>query len=480
MRSVVIVLLVVLSATSAISQDDASKDVVTYKDHISPILRKRCGSCHNADEAKSDLNLMTYQTLISGGSSGVAISPGSAAQSLLYRLVSHQEEPAMPLRQPKLADAELALIAKWIDHGAPETSVSAALMSTRKTEIDLSSVVSEKPQGMGAMPVSLPEFQLPNTLRAAAVTALAASPSAPLVAVSGHQCIQLYHTDTQQFLGAIAFPEGVVHDIKFSRNGERLLAAGGRGAERGMVVLFDVRSGKRVAEIDEANDSILAADISPDMSLVAFGGPDKLVKVFSVATGKQIYQIKKHTDWVTAIEFSPDGNYLASGDRNGGVFVWEAVNGGIVFTLGDHKEMITQVSWRADSQMLATASEDGRVILWFAEDGFPVRTINAHALSNDPRANPRQKIPGVLSVKFARNGDFATVGRDSSAKIWSNTGSRNDAKFEGLFKQIPTRVGLNQDGRLLIAGDLTGIIRFWDLKEKTLLSEFSTKAELSK
>jgi len=477
-RPLFIILLAFGASTCVSAQDDKAKESVTYKDDIAPILRKHCGNCHNADDAKSDLNLMNYQALVAGGSSGVAIAPGSPDQSRLYRLVSHQEEPSMPPKRPKLADEDLALIAKWIERGAPDTAVSAALISSRKTEMEPSVVATDKPVGAGAMPESLPQFETPKTLRAAAITALDASPWAPLLAVSGHECVLLYNTDNHQPLGALAFPEGVVHALKFSRNGELLLAASGKGAELGLVVLFDVRSGKRLAEIGEESDSVIAADISPDLSLVALGGPDKLVKVFSVATGKQLYQIKKHTDWVTAIEFSPDGSYLLSGDRNGGAFVWESSNGGIVYTLGDHKEMITQVSWRADSQVLATASEDGRVILWYAEDGFPVRSVNAQATAIDPIKNPKQKLPGVLSVCFARNGDFVSVGRDSSARIWSNSGSRNDATFVG-FKQIPTRVCVNHDGLHLIVGDLTGTIRVWDIKERKLLSEFPASVEFS-
>ncbi len=477
MRLLVLFALGFAATSTALSQDavPAKKAAVTYKDDIAPILRKRCGSCHNADEAKSDLNLLTYQTLLSGGSGGEAIAPGSAAQSRLYRLVTHQEEPSMPPRQPKLPDAELDMIANWIDNGAPETAVSAVMLSTRKTEIDYDAIVSVKPDGDAAFPVALPKIEAPSTLRGTAVTALDASPWAPVLAVSGHECVQLHDSNNLQLLGALPFPEGIIHVLKFSRNGERLLAAGGRGAERGIAVLFDVRSGERLAEIGDEEDSVLAADLSPDQSMVAIGGPNKLIKVYSTSSGELAYQIKKHTDWITAIEFSPDGKYLASGDRNGGAFVWEAETGGIVFTLGDHKEMITEVNWRADSQMLASASEDGRVILWYAEDGFPARSVNAHASVNASTPNPRQKLPGVLSVRFTKTGDFASVGRDASAMIWGNLGSRNIAKFEGFASQIPTRVCLNHDGHFVIVGDSSGMLRAWNLKSKTLVSEVSTQ-----
>ena len=61
------------------------KELLTYKDHALPILRKYCVNCHNPDKATSDLNVMTYQSLIAGGASGETISPGSPDQSLLYQ-----------------------------------------------------------------------------------------------------------------------------------------------------------------------------------------------------------------------------------------------------------------------------------------------------------------------------------------------------------------------------------------------------------
>lgn len=41
------------SAFAQESKPEAAKpkEVVTYKDHVAPILRKHCGNCHNPDKA---------------------------------------------------------------------------------------------------------------------------------------------------------------------------------------------------------------------------------------------------------------------------------------------------------------------------------------------------------------------------------------------------------------------------------------------
>jgi mono/diheme cytochrome c family protein len=452
-------------------------EAVTYRDHVLPILRKHCINCHNPDKATSDLNVTTYQTLMAGGSSGEPITPGSPDQSLLYSVVAHIEEPHMPPKQPRIPDAELAVIKKWIELGAPETAAGAAKAAARSVAIDVTTASSAKPDGPPPMPPQDMPTRLPaRTPRDHPVTALAASPWAPLLAVSGHECILLYHTDTLELLGVLPFPERVPHVLKFSRNGKLLLAAGGQGAAAGRVVLFDVPTGQRLTEIGEELDVVLAADISANHKYVALGGPSKLIKIYETTSGELRHRIKKHTDWVTAMEFNPEGDMLATGDRGGGAYVWEAESGSIVFTLGDHRESVTNISWRADSQMLATSSEDGRVILWFAEDGFPTRTINAHADTPAGRPAPaRARLPGVLFVEYARGGQLATVGRDNSARIWRPDGNQQ-AKLTG-FTDLPNRVVFSHDGQRVFAGDFIGKVRAWNLKDNQPAGELSTNPD---
>lgn len=465
-------LLALLIPAAAFAQP---KEAVTYKDHVLPILRKRCLNCHDADKAKSDLNVSTYATLMAGGASGEAVKPGSAEQSLLYQVLSHQTEPFMPPKSPKIPEAELAIVRKWIEGGAPETAVGAAKAAARKIDIDPVAISMGRPAGPPPMPVKLPTTSFVKTDRPHPVTAMAASPWAPVLAVAGHECVLLYHTESLKLLGVLAFPERIPHVLRFSRNGKWLLAAGGRGALAGKAVLWDVTTGQRVTEIGDESDIVLAADVSPDHKLVAIGGPGKLIKVYDTATGELRYKIKKHTDWLTAMEFSPNGEMLATADRNGGAYVWEASTGGIVFTLGDHREAVTAMSWRADSQMLATSSEDGRVILWYAEDGFPTRSFNAHSANQVARrGNPPRgvRLPGVLSVQYARNGQFITCGRDNTARIWNANGNQIQ-RLEG-FTDIPLRAVFSHNGERAFVGDFTGKVRVWDAKGQKQLGELST------
>ena len=77
---------------------------VTYDDHVQPILRQKCFSCHNADKKEGDLDLSNYTNLMIGGGSGEVVEPGDSSGSYLYQLITHDSEPYMPPEQPKIAD----------------------------------------------------------------------------------------------------------------------------------------------------------------------------------------------------------------------------------------------------------------------------------------------------------------------------------------------------------------------------------------
>jgi WD40 repeat protein len=431
-----------------------------YDDDVKPLFARRCFGCHSAGEMRSGLNLESYAGVLKGGSSGDVVIAGRAASSMLYRAVAREEgAPQMPLGQAKLPDAEIATIREWIQGGLLETAASIPKGSVGPSAVYSGSALN-KPAGTPAMPEGLTVVPVKETARAHPVTALAASPWAPLVAIAGHDRIYLYDLTMRKATGELAFPEGVPYVLRFSRDGATLLAAGGRGVQSGKVVLFDVRTGKRTAVVGEERDLVLAADVSPDGKLVALGGPGKVVKVYTAADGKLAYEIKKHTDWITALEFSPDGSRLATGDRSGAIYLWESAAGGTVGALADHKDAITSLSWRGDGALLASGSEDGQIIIWNVTDGFPMATV---AKAHLPKAAPGQygAMPGgVLGVQFTNDGRIVSVGRDSTIRVWSADGKARGAS--PADDALLTKVAASPDGKLAIAGDYDGKVMVWD------------------
>ena len=444
------VIAVLVHSNSSLAADAKAEPKTTYTDHVRPVLREYCFSCHNQNKAQNDLKVDSYETLMEGGASGPIIEPGDLESSWFWDLITHQDEPSMPPNADKMPDDKLAVIQKWIEGGALKDSGSKAAVKKQPT-MDLSlSAGAGKPDGPSAMPEGLPKAPVVVSKRAAASTGIAASPWAPLAAVAGQHQVVLYNTDSAELLGILPYPEGIPYALRFSRSGALLLAGGGRSASLGLVVVFDVRTGQRVFQVGDELDAVLAADINENHTLIALGGPEKLVRVFTTADGELAYDIRKHTDWVLSIEFSPDGVLLATGDRSAGLAVWEADTGREFYLLTDHKAAINDVSWRSDSNMLASASEDGTVKLWDMNTGKAVKSINAHS-------------GGVAAIDFSRDGRLVSCGRDGLVRLWDLSGKK--LRDFPRMKDLPLEVAISHDGNRVIAGDFSGQTEVWNTSD---------------
>lgn len=450
---------IVLAAGSGAFAQDAPAEKVTYNDHVLPVLRQRCGSCHNANDKKGSLVVDNYAAIMVGGSSGAVLEGGDLSASYLWNLVNHDSEPKMPPNSDKLPQPELDVIKKWIEGGLLEKSDSVAKIKMTK------SLAKIEVSGARPATVAMPQKYLgePKVVTTSnnAVTALAVSPWASLVAVSGHHQVAIWNCATMELLGVLDYPEGQPQILKFSRNGSLLLVGGGRGGASGRVVVFDVATGERQIEVGDEYDSVLGADISPDQTQIALGGPKKILRVYSTATGELLYEMKKHTDWVTAVEYSPDGVLLASGDRANGLFVWESFTGREFYSMVGHQAAINDVSWRPDSNVLASASEDGTIRLWEMTNGTQVKSWNAHG--------------GVAAVDYVRDGRIVSTGRDRIVRLWNGDGGQL-REFGGMT-DLGLEVAFDAETERVLGGDWSGLVRVWNAADGAELGQISTSPQ---
>jgi hypothetical protein len=80
------------------------------------ILSRNCVSCHGSGQQQSQLDLTTRASIVKGGQRGPALIAGDSANSLIYRRITGQQQPAMPLGG-KLTATEIAILKQWIDAG---------------------------------------------------------------------------------------------------------------------------------------------------------------------------------------------------------------------------------------------------------------------------------------------------------------------------------------------------------------------------
>jgi hypothetical protein len=100
-----------------VSQADliAADKARAFETQIAPLFAKHCLECHDSALKKGGLDLSRKEAALAGGESGPVITPGKAAGSPLWQLVSSGEMPKD--RAPLEADQQ-AVVQKWLDDGA--------------------------------------------------------------------------------------------------------------------------------------------------------------------------------------------------------------------------------------------------------------------------------------------------------------------------------------------------------------------------
>lgn len=107
----------------------AEGDAVDYARDVKPLLAQHCGKCHGAAKQENGLRLDSAAGALAGGDQGPAVLPGKSAESLLIQAVkgTSDEVSPMPPKGGPLDEAQIALLARWIDGGAKATGERPAV-----------------------------------------------------------------------------------------------------------------------------------------------------------------------------------------------------------------------------------------------------------------------------------------------------------------------------------------------------------------
>jgi hypothetical protein len=87
----------------------------TYRSTFKAMFDGRCVFCHNPQDARGNLDMSSYESLLVGGRNGPAIVPGDATTSLLV-----QRQGARRAHFGQLLADEVEALRSWIAAGAPE------------------------------------------------------------------------------------------------------------------------------------------------------------------------------------------------------------------------------------------------------------------------------------------------------------------------------------------------------------------------
>ena len=120
-----IALAVMFSGPSAFALDQPVSEVVSAADleffekHVRPLLVSKCYECHSASDVNGGLRLDSLHGLRRGGESGAVIVAKQPDHSRLIEAVRYQNRDMQMPPDGRLADAQIAVLEKWVAMGAP-------------------------------------------------------------------------------------------------------------------------------------------------------------------------------------------------------------------------------------------------------------------------------------------------------------------------------------------------------------------------
>ena len=132
----VTILIIVCTVTNVLGQDEKaektskkSKDPLSFKGDVFPIIQKYCLPCHAEDSFNpSELSMDSYDQLMTGGKHGVPIIVSKSKESILIQKIGMKPPfgDRMPLNTKKkisegtakwLSEEEIKTITEWVDQG---------------------------------------------------------------------------------------------------------------------------------------------------------------------------------------------------------------------------------------------------------------------------------------------------------------------------------------------------------------------------
>ncbi|HZW32080.1 MAG TPA: c-type cytochrome domain-containing protein [Isosphaeraceae bacterium] len=434
-----------LKAGASASKPAATKPVSFMRD-VAPILVENCIACHNPRKSESKYVMTTFAQFAKGGQQGegITLEPGKPDESNLIELIRPGGEPRMPYKQDPLPAEKIATIERWVAEGAkydgnaPTEDWTILLRKTQAVRIPAS------------YPVTVP------------ITALEFSQDGSTVAASGYHEITVWKTADGSLARRLTGLAERIYDIATSPDGKYLATASGDPGIFGVARLWLAEpggGGKPVRDLVETQDVVFAVAFSPDSKRVATAGADRTIRVFEIETGKTLAQIEDHADWIFAIAFSPDGKRLASASRDKTCKVFDLEKKESLVTFPGHAQPVYTIAFAPDGKSVASGGEDSRIRIWNPDnDGRQVREMGGFGGT-------------VFRLRYAPDGQtLVACSADKAVHVFKSTGS-SLRKLQGHQDWIYA-LAVSRDGKTLATGSWDGDVRLWNLADGKLLRNF--------
>jgi len=266
------------------------------------------------------------------------------------------------------------------------------------------------------------------------VNDIALSPSGQ-IAISGGEdgVVIVWDINTGKEIRRFEGHSGPVRAVAVSPDGLTVISGGLSGAsmmEPGELILWDLRTGQEIHRFEGQAEAIVDIAISSDGNKVIASSGEVAYSsavlnqtysllLWNVRTGELIHRFKDIERDVPNLAISPNGDFALTASTDHNLYLWDMESGEQVHTLEGHIDLVMTVAISPDGHRAISGGGDGEVVLWNLEEGELLARFDAHTA-------------GVNDIAFSPGGHTVlSVATDNTIILWDLFNAAEINRFEG-------------------------------------------------
>lgn len=324
---------------------------------------------------------------------------------------------------------------------------------------------------------------------------------------------------------------GIVRTVAFSPDGRLAVTGGLSGnsiANPGILILWDLASGKEIRRFDGHVNGVVDAQFTPDGQKILSTAGDleltiegdssagtnavKDLRLWDVASGALITRFENLAHDISAIAISPDGSQaLLASYYDNVVVLFDLNRGQPLSTLAGHENAVRAVAFIPSGNQALSASDDGSLILWnlasaSAEWMYKAGGNAQSALAIDATGPSAYSVTRegelfrwdledaaiiqhfgrqpdmVFDVAYALDGKSAlsctgspspdVPARETGLRLW-DLSSGQLLRFMATPGPVNWTCAISPDGQQALSGGFDGLLHLWDLSTGQEIRQFA-------
>lgn len=251
-----------------------------------------------------------------------------------------------------------------------------------------------------------------------------------------------------------------VQALVFSRDGQKLVTAGGGEKLPGQLKVWDIGAARELVSLDRI-PSVHAAVLAADEKAVITGDRDGRVCWRDLETGEERASLNAHAGAVLSLVLRKQGDLLASGGADAQVKVWDARGLGKPQVFLGHGDRVQSVAFFHHRQAIVSGSRDETARIWDISTGKEVLQLPCKGDANLAVAvSPDDKLIATASGNAIRLWDA-----ENGAEVAPLTSGPSPLVRRGEKGAARTflHVAFSPDGQLLAGAGADGAIQIWSV-----------------